>query len=735
MQRLLRIYLLGCMAIAFAYLLVHVREPLRLNVGDPWSDAEVLSSVASIKQHGFTTDAIDVDLLIGEAYRPTHYPPLAEVVYGAIGKLGIAELGGIAAFRLFALAFSVLAMWLLFSWARRIWGDTVALIATALFSTSALWMMYADGIHRPPGALAACFLALWGLVRAIETPMWRYRVAAIAGSFWCVLAGSGDWILVVAGVLFTIYIKRGNPFARGNRRFVVICAAGGLAAAFTMSLFDFGPVEWQPGVLEWRTSIDDRLVATLATLLRRCTLVLTPMFWITVVYAAWRALRAPSLTSVLQDGMTWLAAVAAIVLYLHAQDAESPILRVQPLLPFSVIGSAILIARLLERGSIRRALAIVWVAAAPAWGLYIMLSHPRSVLDRDDVAKVRAYLETNDRNDFVISNLKADAPLQVAFDRHTWPAFDTDDDINAHPMRLWMLELFEVTGTDYVHAVIFTTPDSRFVDRSLGQILMPRRLASVTGWPYIVRAKANEIVRDYDRKVLKNLGLVGAKQVLHLDNFDVYRIDRSAVIEATGRALPVVRAIDFSSFGSDKYKLLGWGAPKITEEDLGASSIDGHSRCQNPVLERRAGGPAVQGCGTALTRSGLSALDRGFVNRAQLMIRVERACDLRLTLELSSPARVPAITAVVDLVAQLSQLPLKVLPSAPIGIAIHDFTDWQCEAGDRASFLVPARSVRAGVNVITFEKKRDARADVISLAIEPVCDGDRRLEDSPPSAR
>jgi len=44
MPRLLRIYLLGCITIAFAYLFLHAKEPLRLNVGDPWSDAVVVSS-------------------------------------------------------------------------------------------------------------------------------------------------------------------------------------------------------------------------------------------------------------------------------------------------------------------------------------------------------------------------------------------------------------------------------------------------------------------------------------------------------------------------------------------------------------------------------------------------------------------------------------------------------------------------------------------------------------------
>jgi hypothetical protein len=710
MPRLLRIYLLGCITIAFAYLLLHAREPLRLNVGDPWSDADVVSSVEYIKQYGFTADSIDLDPLIARAYRPTHYPPLAEIVYGAMGKLGVSD---IAAFRLLALAVSALAVWLLFSYARRIWGDTVALLATALFSSSVLWMMYADSVHRSPALHASCLLALWGLVRAIETQERRHHAAVVIGSFACLFTGFDDWLFLLAGVLFTIYIKLGNPFARGNRRFVLICAAGCLAAIATKSLFHIGPVEWQPGSIEWQAAIDAKLAAPMATLLRRYTLAFTPMFWITLAYTAWRALRAPSLTSVLQDGMTWLAAVAVLVFYVSAQHTASPLLRAQPLLPFYAIGSAILIARLLEGSQIRRALAIAWIAVAPLWAFYVMFSHPRSVLDRDDVARVRAYLAANDRNDFVMSNLLSDGPIQASFDRHSWPAPEADDEVNTHPMQLRMLDAFETTGTDTIHAVIFTTPDSRFVDRSLGQLLMRRRLASVTGWPHIVRSKANEIIRDYDKRVVKHLEAVGAKRVLRLSNFDVYRIDRGAVEEVAGRSIPVVREIDFSSLGSEKYKLLGWGAPKLTEEGLGASSIDGHTTCENPVMRQRAGEPAIHACDTVLTRAGLQVIDRGVVDRAQLVIRVDRACDLRLTLELASSSL-------------LSRLPLRVASSLQLGMSVNDFTFWQCAPGQKASFVVPQRSVRAGVNVITLEKGRfgplDPRADIVSLAIEPLCE-------------
>ena len=137
MARPLRIYLVACIAIAFAYLLLHAREPLRLNVGDPWSDANVLSSVTYVKQYGFLetsfTDVLDVGPLTVDSYRYTHYPPFSEIIYGAIGKyLGVSDIG---TFRLFALAFSGLAMWLLFGYVRRLYSERVALIATALASS------------------------------------------------------------------------------------------------------------------------------------------------------------------------------------------------------------------------------------------------------------------------------------------------------------------------------------------------------------------------------------------------------------------------------------------------------------------------------------------------------------------------------------------------------------------------------------------------------------------------
>ncbi|HEY0987822.1 MAG TPA: hypothetical protein VGD80_12250, partial [Kofleriaceae bacterium] len=554
----------------------------------------------------------------------------------------------------------------------------------------------------------------------------RGQVALVAGSFACWFAATDDRVLLVAGVLFTVYIKLGNPFARGNRRFALLCAAGCLAGIAVRSLLGIGPVEWHSGAIEWQANVNDTLDASLATLLRRYSLVFTPMFWITFAYTAWRLVRAPSLTSVLRDGMTWLVAVAAVFFYVASDSAESPMLRAEPLLPFYAIGSGILIARFLEGGRIQRAVAIAWIAGAPLWAFAVVLAHPRSVLDRADVAKVRAYLATSDRNHFVMSNLLSDGPIRAAFDRLSWPVPEADDEKNTHPMLLGMLDMFETTGADHVHAVIFTTPESRFVDRSLGRIVMRRRLASVTGWPYMVRSKTNGIIRDYDRRVVNYLEGVGAERVLRLSNFDVYRIDRKTVLEVAGRSIPVTREIDFSSLASYQHELLGWSEPRVTdEEQLGASRIDGHGTCTNPVLQHRPGEPATVTCDTVLTGHGLQVLGRGFANRAQLMFRLEQACDLRLTLELASPWRVPGVAAIVELFAQLTGASVNAGPSSLLGISLNDFTQWQCEPSNRVAFFIPKQSVRAGINVVAFEKKRigpfSARADVLSLAIEPIC--------------
>jgi hypothetical protein len=684
--------LLGSIAIAFVYLLVHAREPLRLNIGDPWSDANVLTSINYVKSDGFLatsfTDILDVGPLTADSYRYIHYPPLSEIFYGAVGKfLGA---GDIATFRLFALAFSAIAMGLLYSYVRRLYSDRVGLIATALFSTSLLWMMYADSMHQAPVMQCTGFLALWGLVRAIETDQRRHRAAMMFGSFACFFTSYDYFVFLPAAVLATVYLRAGNPFARGNRRLVVLCALGCTLGIVAKCLCVIGAVGWHEFVadlhlqfLERATSTHDRrFTSAIPTMIRRVTLVFTPLAWITAAYHVVKALRAPSLAAALKGTAVWMLAAALAFLYVFAQLAASQMLASQVLLPFYAIGSALVLDRLLDGRTLLRRLAVVWLVAAPLWSFYFMFTHPRSVLGRGDVAKTNAYLAANDHNDFILSNLMSDGHIQAAFHRHSMGALDVDDDAVA-PRE--MLHIFEVTGTDYVHAVIFTGPDSRFIDKSLWPLAMPRGLWSITGAPHMHRAKANGIIAEYDRRVVKSLAAVQATKVLQLHNYAVYRIDRATTLGILAAALPATSHIDFGSVNSWRHELFGWTGPVELDGETVASSVRGMDRC------------SVKRCRTVLTKFGLTIRDVTTVPMAQLMIRVEPVCDLRLTFTFAKPS--------------YARFSIGGFSAGPM-------------TGTTAAFTVPGEHLTRGVNVVVLENMLPSlfgRLQVTSLDLAPAC--------------
>jgi hypothetical protein len=673
------------------YLLVHAREPLRLNMGDPWTDASVMVAVDYAQHRGFGAEPVVVPNGAFEAFHPTHAPPFADIVYEAVGvAFGIDD---IAALRLIALAFSAIALLALFHYVRRMWSDTVAVIATALFATSLAWMTFADSVHRPPIMHAACFVALWGVVRALETGRARYYAVVFAASFMCLFTAYDNWLFLPAAVLFTLRTKRGDVLARDNWLLLAIVTVAGIAAVLALRPFAAEPLGWQASL--------DHASYPLGTVARRLTVLFTPMVWITLILTVWRGLRAPSVRAVLDDGMTWMFVVAIASAWFISPRPESATLRAQLWLPFYAIGSAIILEQVLR---VRPRVAPAWCVLAPLWTFYLAWSHPREVLDRGDVAKVNDYLARTDRNDFVLSNLLADGPIQAAFGRHAWPALDDSDPIAIH---LRMLSLFEMTGTDRIHAIIFTTTASRNVDRSLVQLIAPRRLPSVHGWPQLVRGKVDRIIKAYDRSVLANLAAVGARKVMSLANFDVYELDRSATIAAVSQSVPSVHEIDLGSMSSTPHKLLGWGEPWLRpfrEGHIATSSIDGYATCENPVLDPPASGPAPNRCMVISTRSGLRVVDVGHRNRAELMVRTSPACDLQLTLSFASPAAV-----------EVSFNDATVLSFGDPGWG----SSW-------ATIRVPRESVRDGINVLAIEDDRGEprmfALDLRSVTVAPMCE-------------
>ena len=675
----LRILLLGSMAIAFVYLLVHAREPLRLNIGDPWSDANVLSSIKYVKTYGFLatsfTDVLDVGPLTADSYRYTHYPPLAEIFYGAVHKyLGVSDIG---TFRLFGLSFSVLAMWLMFSYLRRLYSDRVGLIAITLFFTSLIWLMYADSIHQAPVMQCTGWLALWGLIRAIETRKKRHYAAAILGSCACFFTSYDYMSFLPAAVLFTVYVKLGNPFSKGNRHFVALCAAGCALGIVLKCLTVIGAIGWNEFLadvhlqfFERATSRHDRKFTTaIPTMTRRITLMFTPFAWLAAAYHLIRAIRAPSLSFALKETAVWALLPALLFLYVFPQLAASQLLASQVLLPFYAIGTALLIDRML--GAVRplwRYAAWAWLVAAPLWGFYFMVTHTRSMLERDDVAKTSAYLAERDDNDFVMSNIQSVGHIQASFEKHYWPALDADD---SRLGALHMMAVFETAGTSYAHAIIFTDPDSRFIDKSLWPMALPRRLWAVTGWPYLHRAKSNRLINEYDRRVIRNLEAMRAEKVLQLSNYAVYRVDRDTVMRALSSAVPVVHHIDFGALSSQRHIILGWGEPRMRPDGTAVRTMEGFTRCPN----RQPTGDSNR-CKTVLTNLGLRMKREETVDVGQLMLRFERSCDTTLALRIANPG-----------VATLS---------------INGFTS-KPAAGPTARFEVPAARIVQGLNVLEIE--------------------------------
>src|SRR4029453_6844451 len=104
-------------------------------------------------------------------------------------------------------------------------------------------------------------------------------------------------------------------------------------------------------------SFDRKFSSALPTMVRRITLVLTPFVWIPIGFHAVKALRAPNLTAAIKGTAAWMLVAALAFLSLFRQLAASQMLASQVLLPFYAVGSAVIIARLLDGSKLLRQLA------------------------------------------------------------------------------------------------------------------------------------------------------------------------------------------------------------------------------------------------------------------------------------------------------------------------------------------------------------------------------------------
>jgi hypothetical protein len=633
MSGALRGLVLGSIAIAYLYLFAHAREPLRLNIGEPSADAS-----AALAIDGPHVDAAELDSADG--------PPLSRLVWRGVAKVVGDDVGRL---RPFALVFSLLASWLVFAFASRLYGARVGLIATMLFSTSQLWLAHADSIHQAPLVQCTGFLAMWGGARAIETKLLRHYLAVGLGSFACLLTAYDYYLVVPVAVIASVYLKTGHAFPRGQRRLVAICVAGCAAAIIATCLVGHPP--------RLGYGYAGGLMSMLPGLARQATLALTPFVWIALAFHLIIAVRATTLAEAIRDNAAWMFVVAVVSLQWISPGALSRPIALQAFLPFYAIGSALVISQLLGGSAGNRRLAVAWLVAAPLWSFYWMFTQQRAALDHDDVAEAKRFLASNDTNDFVLSNLADRAPLEASLRRHSLDAARINGPTE-------MMQLFELTGAASIDAVIFTDPDSRLTESALSAIVAPRLLWSVLAWPQVVRHKSTAVISDYDRKVFAGLTAAGATKALQLRRFAIYRIDRSATQAILERSVPIASHIDFDTVDAWRHEGLGWGPPRWSDELPAGTVLSGFWRCTDKP------------CKTVDVDTGLDVPAARWAQIGQLMLRLPQVCDVRVTATFGGPTAV-RFTAGTFSTEQL--------------------------IGSPATAMIPARAFTRGVDIIEVE--------------------------------
>jgi hypothetical protein len=131
----------------------------------------------------------------------------------------------------------------------------------------------------------------------------------------------------------------------------------------------------------------------------------------------------------------------------------------------------------------------------------------------------------------------------------------------------------------------------------------------------------------------------------------------------------------------------------LEPEGVAVSTISGYDTCGAPAPDPS----RANACKTVLTSLGLEVKGARTVPRAQLLVRVERACELHVRIVLGR--------------------------TSLVGFSMNEFSARQEIPGREATFVVPASAVRAGINTITIEHRFGmmGSTEVASLDLEPAC--------------
>lgn len=571
-----RVVLLVAVAVVFAYLLVSAREPLRLNWGDPWSDANVLTALNYSSKYGFLatsfTDILDIGPLTKDSYRYTHYPPFAEIFYGCVRKIAGGEALDITVYRLFAIAFAGIGLHAFHRYVRDTWGGALASWSTVLCATNLLWIQFADAMHQAPILFAS------GMTALAAVPVWvrggpvAQRVALAVGTYVCFLTAYDYYFFLPIAALLTARILGVPLLSKRMLRLAVFVALSGAAAIVTKAIFVTGALGWKGFLEDVHFQFLERATTKFSPdyrsgfviiLLLRWSMYFTPVVFIVAAALLVRLARRVRLASVrafLVGDQTLSEDPASILILLAAglpfilvfsELAVEQVLPSQVMIPFFAVGCGHALSWL-RRERVEFATLGMFVA----WQLAFMVRIPKTFLDRDATEKIAAYLRANDNADFLVTNLMSDGPIQYFFDRH----LHMPPELPEQAPEAYM-EIASRNG-GVVHAVYYDDPGTRLIDKSLWYLLPRKSQWALLGSPYLFREQALGVIAEWDRGVLAALRRSGT-EVLTLPGVHVFRI--ATDVDARRRAaraklatMPPTRVIDFGVPAADVHKLSGF---------------------------------------------------------------------------------------------------------------------------------------------------------------------------------
>lgn len=576
-----RTILVVVLLVVFGYLLISAREPLRLNWGDPWSDANVLTALNYSAKYGFIktsfTDILDVGPLTADSYRYTHYPPFTEILYGCVRKLAGGQPLDITVYRIFGIAFAGLGLHGLFRYVSGVWGRALAHWSVVLCATNLLWLQFADSMHQSPLLFATGMTALAAVPGWVRTGRRVDVLALCAGTYFCFLTAYDYYFFLPTVALLTARMLGVPLLSKKMVKLAAIIAASGAVSIATKSAFVSGALGWHGFLEDVHFQFLERATTKFSPdyksgfviiILCRWTSYFTP-----VVFAAAVALTATVLRSTKKLGirqavrsllfgteelrahpgsiLILLAGALPFILVFSELSVEQ-VLPSQVMVPFYAVACAYVVLWLAARKPIHGYAAF---AAILLWQGTLFARVPKAFLERESAAQIKAYLDKNDTADFLITNLMSDGPIQYFFDRH----LHTPTDI-VERARDGYLEIASKTKTGIVHAVYFDDPNGRFIDKSLWSLLPQKSQWRIFGAPYVFRREVFAVIEDYDRRVLEGMQLAGT-EVMRFPGGRIFRFGKdmpTRYAESVAQLTEPTRYIDFGKKEAEKHKLAGF---------------------------------------------------------------------------------------------------------------------------------------------------------------------------------